>query len=277
MFAFGARAAILDGNAKRVLARHRGIDGFPGAPKVEARLWEMAESLLPERGVETYTQALMDLGATLCTRTAPRCGECPVAADCVARHEDRVAALPSPRPAKARPSRAVRVLVLEHAGHDPLEKRSATGIWAGLWSLPEVDLDADVARHCKARFLASVNVGDALPPIEHGFTHFQLTLHPQRVAVRRWPLRAEAPGLLWLYARRCALGGGVARADQETAEEPLTSREVPGGGAVSPVAASRADWAAAQFLRSLPVAQIGRRRYFSGGRQSRRSGGSSFS
>ena len=197
-FAFGERAAILDGNVKRVLARHRGIDGFPGAPKVEARLWEIAESLLPERGIETYTQALMDLGATLCTRTAPRCGECPVATDCVARLEGRIADLPAPRPAKARPSRAVRVLVLEHAGTILLEKRPAAGIWAGLWSLPEIDLDADVARHCKARFLASVNVGDALPPIEHGFTHFSLTIHPQRVAVRRWPLRAEAPGLLWL-------------------------------------------------------------------------------
>ena len=92
----------------------------------------------------------------------------------------------------------MRVLVLEHAGTILLEKRPAAGIWAGLWSLPEIDLDADIARHCKARFLASVHVGDALPPIEHGFTHFNLTIHPQRVAVRRWPLRAEAPGLLWL-------------------------------------------------------------------------------
>ena len=197
-FAFGERAAILDGNVKRVLARHRGIDGFPGAPKVEKRLWEVAESLLPERGIETYTQALMDLGATLCTRTAPRCDECPVATDCVARLEGRIAELPAPRPARARPSRAVRVLVLEHAGTILLEKRPAAGIWAGLWSLPEIDLDADIARHCQARFLASVNVGDALPPIEHGFTHFSLTIHPQRVAVRRWPLRTETPGLLWL-------------------------------------------------------------------------------
>jgi A/G-specific adenine glycosylase len=197
-FAFGERAAILDGNVKRVLARHCGIDGYPGTPRVEARLWEIAESLLPERGIETYTQALMDLGATLCTRSAPRCGECPVIIDCMARLEDRIADLPAPRPARARPSRAVRVLVLEHAGTILLEKRPAAGIWAGLWSLPEIDLDIDIERHCKVRFLARVHVGDALPPIEHGFTHFSLTIHPQRVAVRRWPLRAEAPGLLWL-------------------------------------------------------------------------------
>ncbi len=197
-FAFGARAAILDGNVKRVLARHRGVEGFPGAPNVGATLWSTAESLLPERDIETYTQALMDLGATLCTRTMPRCAECPVAEDCVARRDDRVAALPSPRPAKVRPSRAVRVLVLEHAGAILLEKRPASGIWAGLWSLPEADVDADVARLCKARFRADVLVGAALPPIEHGFTHYRLTIHPQRVAVRRWPARMEAPGHVWL-------------------------------------------------------------------------------
>jgi A/G-specific adenine glycosylase len=197
-FAFGERAAILEGNVKRVLARHRGIEGFPGTPKVETELWKLAESLLPERGIETYTQALMDLGATICTRTMPRCNECPVDVDCAARSEDRVAELPSPRPAKSRPSRGVRMLLMERAGAILLEKRPDAGIWGGLWSLPEIDLTADVARHCKARFLADVVVGDELAPIEHAFTHYRLTIRPQRVAVRKWPPRAEAPGLLWL-------------------------------------------------------------------------------
>jgi A/G-specific adenine glycosylase len=196
-FAFGARAAILDGNVKRVLSRHRGIVASSPAASVEAQLWSVAESLLPARGIETYTQALMDLGATVCTRAAPRCGQCPVAADCVARRENRIATLPLPRPAKTRPARGVRMLVLERAGKVLLEKRPAAGIWAGLWSLPEVDVDADVARRCKARYLATVTVGDELPPIEHGFTHFRLTIRPQRVAVRAWPARAEAPGLAW--------------------------------------------------------------------------------
>ena len=207
-FAFGSRAAILDGNVKRVLARHRGVAGFPGAPKVTAKLWPIAAALLPEREIETYTQALMDLGATICTRAMPRCAECPVAADCVALRENRVAALPSPRPAKARPSRAIRVLVLERAGTILLEKRPAAGIWAGLWSLPEVELETDVARHCKARFHTDVIVGEELSPIKHAFTHFELTIHPQRVAVPGWPSRAEAPGLAWLTrsdARAAAL------------------------------------------------------------------------
>jgi len=197
-FAFGARAAILDGNVKRVLARHRGLEGYPGAPKVEAALWTIAESLLPGRDVATYTQALMDLGATVCTRVAPRCGTCPVADDCVARRDGRVGVLPSPRPKKALPRREIRVLVLERAGTILLEKRSAAGIWGGLWSLPETDVAADVAAYCRTRFTADVAAGEELRRIEHGFTHFRLTMLPQRVAVRAWPSRAEAPGLVWL-------------------------------------------------------------------------------
>ncbi len=141
---------------------------------------------------------MMDLGATVCTRMAPRCDVCPVASDCVARREGRIAELPSPRPRKVLPHRAVRVLVLERAGTILLEKRPAAGIWGGLWSLPEADVDADVVAHCRAQFAAAVSPGEALPPIEHGFTHFRLTIEPQRVAVTAWPPRAESPGRLWL-------------------------------------------------------------------------------
>ncbi len=197
-FAFGARGAILDGNVKRLLARHRGIAGYPGEKRVEQQLWSQAEALLPERDIETYTQALMDLGATTCTRGAPRCAACPVATDCVAWRESRIAELPAPRPRKQLPQRGVRVLLIERAGAILFERRPAVGIWAGLWSLPEVAVDADVARQCKARFDTDVVVGEALAPIEHGFTHFALTIHPQRIAVRSWPARTEAPGFVWL-------------------------------------------------------------------------------
>ena len=198
VFAFGARAAILDGNVKRVLARHRGIDGFPGHAPVEATLWRHAEALLPVRGIEDYTQGLMDLGATVCTRVRPACESCPVAIDCVALRDGRVDALPAPRPAKPLPRRALRVLLLTHAGALLLEKRPPVGIWGGLWSLPELPLDDDIAAHCRARFGTEVLMQDALPPVEHAFTHFRLTLHPQRVAVRWWPARLEAPGQAWL-------------------------------------------------------------------------------
>ncbi|HTS23740.1 MAG TPA: A/G-specific adenine glycosylase [Casimicrobiaceae bacterium] len=197
-FAFGTRGAILDGNVKRVLARHEAIGGFPGDARVERELWRRAEVLLPERDIETYTQAMMDLGATVCLRQRPRCDVCPVADDCVARREQRIDQLPAPRPRRTLPRRAVSVLLLERQGEVLLEKRPSTGIWAGLWSLPELAPEADVVAHCQARFAADVAPQAPLPAIEHGFTHFRLTLHPQPCAVRAWPRRAEEPGLLWL-------------------------------------------------------------------------------
>ena len=207
-FAFGTRGAILDGNVKRVLARHRGIAGFPGEAAVERRLWTAAEALLPARGIERYTQGLMDLGATVCTRHAPRCDACPVAADCVARIEGRVDRLPSPRPRKPLPRRETRVLVIERAGEILFERRPPTGIWSGLWSLPELAGEDDVADALRARFGIDAGAVEALAPIEHGFTHFTLTIHPLRVAVRRVRARAESSGHVWL-ARDDALGAAL--------------------------------------------------------------------
>jgi A/G-specific adenine glycosylase len=132
-----------------VLARHRGIAGFPGDAKVERRLWRCAETLLPEREIAAYTQALMDLGASVCARAKPRCELCPVARDCVAKREGRIGELPAPRPKKPLPRRAVAVLLLERKGEVLLERRPATGIWAGLWSLPELAPDGDVRSYCR--------------------------------------------------------------------------------------------------------------------------------
>jgi A/G-specific adenine glycosylase len=197
-FAFGERGAILDGNVKRVLARHQGVDGFPGDPAVERMLWQRAEALLPQRDIEGYTQALMDLGATVCLRREARCTACPVAVDCVAHREQRVAEVPAPRPKRTLPRRAVDVLLIERQGEVLLERRPATGIWAGLWSLPEIDAGGDPAQLCLARVGAAVSPGAPLPAIEHAFTHFRLTLTPRPCTVERWPKRAEEPGLLWL-------------------------------------------------------------------------------
>jgi A/G-specific adenine glycosylase len=198
VFAAGERAAILDGNVKRVLARHAGIDGWPGAPKVEAALWDIAEQRLPDGDTEAYTQGLMDLGATLCTRSSPQCDACPVAADCVALRDDRIAQLPAARPRKPLPQREVRVLLLERAGEFLFEKRAPLGIWGGLWSLPECNVEADMHAEIRARFGAEAEPAIALTPIEHGFTHFALTLHPQRMQVRQWPPGVAAPGTLWI-------------------------------------------------------------------------------
>jgi A/G-specific adenine glycosylase len=198
--AFGERAPILDGNAKRVLARHRGIAGYPGKRDVEAALWREAERRLPAHGdVAAYTQGLMDLGATVCTRTRPACGACPVAGDCVARSIGRVDSLPAPRPRRTLPQRGLRVLVVERANEWLLEKRPPAGVWGGLWSLPELELDADVDLACRDRFGVDVATSEQLAPIEHGFTHYRLTLHPQRVRVAEAPRRsAGKPACVWL-------------------------------------------------------------------------------
>jgi A/G-specific adenine glycosylase len=162
VFAYGERAAILDGNVKRVLARHFGIEGWPGEKAVEARLWQHATDALPQRDIETYTQALMDLGATLCTRSQPRCGACPVKTSCRALKTRRVEYIPAPRPRKALPLKVARWLVLRHGGRVLLERRPSRGVWAGLWSFPE----------------RAVRGGRELPTIEHGFTHFRLRIRP---------------------------------------------------------------------------------------------------
>ncbi|HSQ82041.1 MAG TPA: A/G-specific adenine glycosylase [Casimicrobiaceae bacterium] len=209
-FASGERGAILDGNVKRVLARHRGVDGWAGTPAVEAKLWRIAESLLPAGGrdIAAYTQALMDLGATLCTRARPRCEACPVAGDCIALREQRVDVLPSPRPRKPLPRREVRVLLLEFDGKLLLEQRPPLGIWAGLWSLPEVAVDDDVPARVVARFRAVPGPVEALPAIDHGFTHFRLTMHPLRVPLRDWPPGAQSPGVQWL-TREAAMAAAL--------------------------------------------------------------------
>ena len=176
VFAFGARAAILDGNVKRVLARTFGIEGFPGDKAVENRLWALAETLLPERGIKAYTQGLMDLGATLCTRSRPRCGACPLAAQCVALRENCIAELPSPRARRAVPQRAVTLLVLRCRGRVLLERRPPKGIWGGLLSLPELAAGQPARRYAGAT---------QLPVVRHAFTHFRLDITPLLCKVSR--------------------------------------------------------------------------------------------
>jgi len=208
-FASGERAAILDGNVKRVLARHRGTDGWSGVPRVQAALWREAEALLPSAvDIEAYTQGMMDLGATICTRARPRCGGCPVAEDCIARRDARIDELPSPRPRKPLPQRAIAVLLLEHGERILLEQRPALGVWGGLWSLPEMPLEANVADHLMQRFGLAGEPSDHLPAIGHAFTHFRLTMHPLRVPVTDEPSVLRAPVVEW-FARDAALRCGL--------------------------------------------------------------------
>lgn len=197
-FAFGMRRAILDGNVKRVLARYFGIRGYPGDARVESALWRKAESLLPQRAIGAYTQALMDLGAGVCTRTRPRCAACPLMDACVARKRGLTERLPARRPAKRLPHRNTIMLVLQHAGEVLLERRPAAGVWGGLWCFPEAAPGESVGRLCRRRFGAAVQETQALPRVEHGFTHFRLTIEPRRLLVSRLLDHAAGPGHVWL-------------------------------------------------------------------------------
>ena len=197
-FAYGTRAAILDGNVKRVLARHFAIAGFPGERRVETRLWQLAEEQLPLRAIGRYTQAMMDLGATLCTRARPACGACPVAQSCRALALARVRDFPAPRPAKAVPTRATHMLLLLKDGEVLLEKRPPSGIWGGLWSLPEIADSAGARAHCRSHYGCSIAAPQALAPLAHGFTHFKLMIQPLLCRVVKLTPAAREAGLVWL-------------------------------------------------------------------------------
>jgi len=177
-FAFGQRRAILDGNVKRVLTRCFGIAGFPGEKAVEKQLWHLAETLLPATDIESYTQGLMDLGATLCSRAKPRCGKCPLAEECVAYRTGRTAEFPQRKARAPLPEKFSVFLVLLCDGQILLEKRPPTGIWGSLWSLPEIVPGDDPALAARQRFGFECGEFTALPPIRHTFTHFRLEIRP---------------------------------------------------------------------------------------------------
>jgi A/G-specific adenine glycosylase len=197
-FAFGERRAILDGNVKRVLARYLVVAGHSGEKKVEALLWRHAEALLPETGIEIYTQALMDLGATVCTRSKPDCASCPVSGDCAASQQGRQVEFPQPRPRKALPERAATMLIFMHRGEVFLEKRPPAGIWGGLWSFPESDEAEDARQPAGMRFGFETDSPEARPAMQHVFTHFRLHIHPLLLNVRRIQPRARQQAGMWL-------------------------------------------------------------------------------
>ena len=172
---FGQRHAILDGNVKRVLARHAAIEGWPGKTAVANRLWELAEERTPHERVDNYTQAIMDLGATLCTRSRPACGICPVSDDCAGLELGNVTGFPGKKPKKDKPLKTTTMVIAMNGNAVYLERRPASGIWGGLWSLPEVD---DVADWC-ARVLEH-ETGETEPwgVLRHSFSHYDLDIQP---------------------------------------------------------------------------------------------------
>jgi A/G-specific adenine glycosylase len=204
----GERHAILDGNVRRVLARHFGIEGYPGERAVERRLWDLSEACTPTARVAEYTQAVMDLGATICTRTRPACLLCPVNTDCVARVRNLQDRLPAPKPRAARPRREAWLIVAMRGGHKVLlERRPPAGIWGGLWGLPEFPTRAHAEQWCREH-LAAGAVPRRADPIEHAFSHFDYRMRPLVVHClgKAEPLRDD-DRYRWYDARRPARVG----------------------------------------------------------------------
>ena len=197
-FAFGAREAILDGNVKRVFARQFGVEGDVRSKPVEEKLWVLAEEKLPRTNIETYTQGLMDLGATICTRSQPVCLLCPVRASCVALNEGRIEELPERGAKRETPHRQTRMLVLLSNGELLLEKRPPRGIWGGLWCLPELPVEDDVFTVLHQRYGLKGRVVQELARVEQGFTHYSLSIFPLEIAVRRAAANTLKPGLMWV-------------------------------------------------------------------------------
>ncbi len=175
----GQRHAILDGNVKRVLTRFHGIHGWTGQNAIQQQLWVHAEQHTPEQRLADYTQAIMDLGATLCKRSKPTCDACPLNAECVALATDQVALLPTRKPKKTLPVKTVRMLLLmDDQQQILLQKRPPSGIWGGLWSLPEMPLDKPVASWCEEKLQLDIAAYQEQPIMRHTFSHFHLDITP---------------------------------------------------------------------------------------------------
>lgn len=186
--AFQQRAAILDGNVKRVLARYHAVAGWPGQSEVAKQLWEIAETYTPNTRAHHYTQAMMDMGATLCTRSKPKCEACPLFVGCSAYAQGNPQDYPGKKPKKTLPEKSVQLLMVRNpAGDLLLQQRPAQGIWGGLWSFPELDMERD------AREFAQDHYGEVIElekwnSYRHTFSHYHLAITPVLIQLAKSPL-----------------------------------------------------------------------------------------
>jgi A/G-specific adenine glycosylase len=191
----GVQAAILDGNVKRVLSRFHAVPTWPGEKKTENSMWELAESYMPSERCGDYTQAMMDLGATLCTRSKPQCLLCPLESDCEGRQTPDPTQFPIRKPKKAaKPEKSIQLLVLMNQQEQLLlEKRPQTGIWGGLWSLPELATNESVVLHIEQRFSAQVSSVIPLSSFRHTFSHYHLDISPSQIqmAAANWIMEGD--------------------------------------------------------------------------------------
>jgi len=178
---FNQPATILDGNVKRVLTRFHGMTEWPGEKKIHDQLWAFAETYTPVTRVADYTQAIMDLGATLCIRGKPACTRCPVQKYCIAHSLGIEKTLPRPKPKKTLPIRHTTWMIFLHHNHILIEKRPSVGIWGGLWSFPEITGTLDkiiIKKTCRQQFRFQIQTFEFAPTFRHTFSHFHLEISP---------------------------------------------------------------------------------------------------
>ena len=217
----GLRAPILDGNVKRVLARYSALKSYPGSSQASKQLWQLAERLTPQQDVAQYTQAMMDLGATLCTRKQPACSRCPVQKGCLAYQTEQQHLLPIARPRKVMPEKRISMpLLIDPSGSVLLYQRPATGLWGGLWSLPELDniaqLDSLLQQH-----QLTLEQQQLLTGLRHTFSHFHLEIEPWLVHVKRSTALAVAENNWLWYNPYNPLRLGLAAPIKELIERTL--------------------------------------------------------
>ncbi|MDG2375349.1 MAG: A/G-specific adenine glycosylase [Woeseiaceae bacterium] len=204
----GQRHPILDANVKRVLARYFVVEGWPGKTSVARKLWGLAEENTPSDNVAAYTQAMMDLGATVCTRTRPDCGNCPLSSRCTAHAMGRETRYPGKKPKKEKPRRSTHMILVRREESIYLERRPPAGIWGGLYSFPELRCVSDVERWCERVFGSAPNRISECKVMSHSFTHFDLDIYPLEVDVDVSRV-SDSDQVLW-YAPRSSRQVGLA-------------------------------------------------------------------
>jgi len=212
--AYDERQPILDGNVKRVLGRVFAIEGNASQRSVEQRLWTLAEACTPAQDVATYTQAIMDLGATVCSRRNPGCALCPMTAQCLAHVAGRQHEIPAPKPRAARKARPARscwwLLPIDDAGRVLLERRPERGIWGGLWCPLQFDTPTAAESYARQRFAVEPAALETLGTIDHAFTHFDLAITPLLLRDVAADDRVMEPsGVLWYNPRDGAMRIGL--------------------------------------------------------------------
>jgi len=189
---------ILDGNVRRVLARLFLIEGWPGSTNISRELWKLSEACTPARRAGNFTQAIMDLGASVCTRRKPVCGDCPLMGKCRARQADAVARIPASRPRRERPKREIVLVMILREGNVLLQKRPDSGVWGGLWCFPETLEVSKVPEWCENEIGIPPDRVEIRPKVHHAFTHFDLSMTPVEAYIQRPPARVNEDGR-WLW------------------------------------------------------------------------------